>query len=147
MINMDVIICFAFLQVQAWANLALWFICMESWLEKVRWKRAWCKEILSLTRPWCYWRINMIEDQGNVILLLDALDEECWGNEQLWCLLENVIKFYKGLQWVGITCRTQFFSSFDEEPKLYRDSKLFFQELNFIGIIFSPFTKEEGLVT
>lgn len=47
---------------------------MESWLKKLDGK-GHDVEILSLTHPDVIERINMIEDQGNVILLLDALDE------------------------------------------------------------------------
>ena len=102
-------------------------------------------EILSLTRPDVIERINMIEDQGNVILLLDALDEnvEAMNNyEVFWKTLLNSIKDFNR---VVITCRTQFFSSFDEEPN-YTEIANYSSKKGtkfFIRYYLSPFTKEE----
>jgi len=102
-------------------------------------------EILSLTHPDVIERINMIEDQGNVILLLDALDEnvEAMNNyEVFWKTLLNSIKDFNR---VVITCRTQFFSSFDEEPN-YTEIANYSSKKGtkfFIRYYLSPFTKEE----
>lgn len=102
-------------------------------------------EILSLTRPDVIERINKIDDQGNVILLLDALDEnvEAMNNyEVFWKTLLNSIKDFNR---VVITCRTQFFSSFDEEPN-YTEITNYSSKKGtkyFIRYYLSPFTKEE----
>lgn len=102
-------------------------------------------EILSLTRSDVIERINKIEDQGNVILLLDALDEnvEAMKNyEVFWKTLLNTVKDFNR---VVITCRTQFFSSFDEEPN-YTEIANYSSKKGtkyFIRYYLSPFTKEE----
>lgn len=102
-------------------------------------------EILSLTQPDVIEKLNLIEDQENVILLLDALDENVdaiTNYDAFWKMLLNAIRNFNR---VVITCRTQFFSSFDDEPN-YTEIANFSPNKGakyFVRFYISPFTKEE----
>lgn len=101
--------------------------------------------IFSLTQSDIIEKINHISDKENTILLLDALDEnvEAMKNyEPFWKKLLNVIKDFNR---VVITCRTQFFSSFDDEPN-YTEIVNYSSKKGtkaFIRYYVSPFTSSE----
>lgn len=59
--------------------------------------------------------ISKIENKGNTIILLDALDEDQEAVENYKFELNKIIDISKDFRKVVITCRTQFFPNEDEE--------------------------------
>lgn len=90
-------------------------------------------------------KIREVENKPNTILLLDSFDEDSQAMENYIHRLKEICNetelFYK----VIMTCRTQFFSDSDSEPK--NTGKIKFgignKSVNFIKYYISPFSDKE----
>lgn len=105
-------------------------------------------EILSLIQSDVIDKINRIEDKGNVILLLDALDENVEAMKNFDDFWNKLLFAIKDFNRVIITCRTQFFSSSDKEPN-YTTISSFSSEKGvkaFIRFYISPFKDKERIL-
>lgn len=105
-------------------------------------------EILSLIQSDVIDKINRIEDKRNVILLLDALDENVEAMKNFDDFWNKLLFAIKDFNRVIITCRTQFFSSSDKEPN-YTTISSFSSEKGvkaFIRFYISPFKDKERIL-
>lgn len=105
-------------------------------------------EILSLIQSDVIDKLNRIEDKENVILLLDALDENVEAMNDFEAFWNKLLFAIKDFNRVIITCRTQFFSSSDKEPN-YTTISSFSSEKGvkaFIRFYISPFKDKERIL-
>ena len=72
-------------------------------------------KLLPLGRPQVDDDIDKIQNKENIILLLDAFDEDTLASDNN-NRLQQIINLSKNFHCVVITCRTQFFSNNEEEP-------------------------------
>jgi len=73
-------------------------------------------KLLSLADPETLEKIEKIENPQNVILLLDAFDEDITAVENHELRLKSLITKTKNFRKIILTCRTQFFLSETDEP-------------------------------
>lgn len=101
--------------------------------------------ILSLVQTDVLEKIACIEDKENVILLLDALDENVEAMNDFETFWDKLLLGVKDFNRVVITCRTQFFSSADSEPNFTNLSSYMSNKgvRAFIRFYISPFKDSE----
>lgn len=105
-------------------------------------------EILSLIQPDVIDKLDRIDDKENVILLLDALDENVEAMNDFDSFWSKLLIAIKDFNRVVITCRTQFFSSSDKEPN-YTTISSYSSEKGvkaFIRFYISPFKDKERIL-
>lgn len=101
--------------------------------------------ILSLVQTDVLEKIACVEDKENVILLLDALDENVEAMNDFETFWNKLLLGVKDFNRVVITCRTQFFSSADSEPN-YTNLSSYMSNKGvraFIRFYISPFKDSE----
>ena len=84
-------------------------------------KRFWSKNrknmrYIPLSSKTCMKQIATIDNQGNTILLLDALDESEAAMTDCDAFLDELLKQTEGFYRIVITCRTHFFLDAKHEP-------------------------------
>lgn len=104
--------------------------------------RKQCDMILLKLGPDTLEKIESIDDPGNTILLLDALDEDPEAWQHFYGRLQMLLQASKTVRKVIITCRTQFF------PKEYEEDGLVPGQVNLSGfhcskLFLSPFSNEQ----
>ena len=101
--------------------------------------------LIPLTDLDCLDRIKQIPNPENVILLLDALDENKTAISNCNDFFENLITATSGFNKIVITCRTQFFPSNKEEPSYtnYIQVGRRNKKTEIVKKYLAPFTDEE----
>ena len=89
-------------------------------------------------------RIEKIENPGNTILILDALDENNDAIDKYNSFLEGLLKSISKFRIVIITCRTQFFEKNEDElDKLPKRDEITHKIIRFNKYYISPFNDKE----